>query len=270
MHWIAALPMYNVAPALAADWRTLLERVRANLADWLNARGDTLDIVDPGPDLPAFWLRDDVLLTQTCGYPLVHALAGRVRLVAAPDFAVDGCDDGSYRSVLVAGTQVAARSIEACSGLRAACNADDSNSGMNLFRHAVAPYARDGRFFASVTQTGSHLGSLRAIVERRADVAAIDCVTFAFVQSHLPELAAGVQLIGATASAAALPFIASARVPDDSLDTLFRALADALRQDTALARRLRLEGVVKRTPVDYAPILDYERDAIARGFPRLA
>ena len=56
-------------------------RVRDRLADWLSARGDTLDIVDPGPDLTAFWLRDDVLLSQTCGYPLVHALANRVRLV---------------------------------------------------------------------------------------------------------------------------------------------------------------------------------------------
>lgn len=141
MHWIAALPMYNVTPALAADW--------------LNTRGDTLAIVDPGPDLTAFWLRDDVLLSQTCGYPLVHALADRVRLVAAPDFDVPGCADGTYRSVLVAGARVAEPSIEACRGLCAAYNADDSNSGMNLLRHAVAPFARDGRFFASVTQTGS-------------------------------------------------------------------------------------------------------------------
>ncbi|SAK88665.1 phosphate/phosphite/phosphonate ABC transporter substrate-binding protein [Caballeronia ptereochthonis] len=270
MHWIAALPMYNVTPALAADWRTLLERVRASLADWLNPRGDTLEIVDPGPDLAAFWLRDDVLLSQTCGYPLVHALAGRVRLVATPDFDVPGCGEGTYRSVLVAGAHVAARSIEACRGLRAVYNGDDSNSGMNLFRHAVALFAREGRFFASVTQTGSHLESLRALAGTRADVAAIDCVTFAFVRSHLPDLTAGVRVIGATASAGALPFVTSRRVPEDAIDTLFRALGDALKQDSSLARRLRLKGVVKRTSADFAPILDYEREAIARGYPRLA
>ena len=270
MHWIAALPMYNVTPALAADWRTLLERVRAGLADWLNARGDTLAIVDPGPDLSAFWLRGDVLLSQTCGYPLVHALADRVQLVAAPDFDVPGCAGGMYHSVLVAGARVAASSIEACRGLRAAYNADDSNSGMNLLRHAVAPFALDGRFFSSATQTGSHLASLRALAEEHADVAAIDCVTFAFVQSHLPELAAAVRVLGTTASAAALPFIASARVPEDAIDALLRALTDALNQDAALARRLRLNGFVKRTPADYAPILAFEREAIARGYPRLA
>ncbi|AET91347.1 putative ABC phosphate/phosphonate transporter, periplasmic ligand binding protein [Burkholderia sp. YI23] len=270
MHWIAALPMYNVTPALADDWRALLAHVRDGLADWLRARGDTLEIVDPGPDLTAFWLRDDVLLSQTCGYPLVHALANRVRLVATPDFDAPGCENGMYRSVIVAGAHGEARSIEACRGLRAAYNDDDSNSGMNLLRHAVAPFAHDGRFFASVTKTGAHLASLRALADARADVAAIDCVTFAFAQTHLPELAGRARVIGMTASAGALPFIASARVPQDAIDPLFRALADALDRDAPLARRLRLKGVAKRTLADYEPILALERDAISRGYPRLA
>ncbi|SAK53143.1 ABC phosphate/phosphonate transporter, periplasmic ligand binding protein [Caballeronia pedi] len=270
MRWLAALPMYNVTPALAADWRTLLAHVNDRLADWVNARGDTLEIVDPGPDLTAFWLRDDVLLSQTCGYPLVHALSQRVRLVAAPDFDVPGCESGTYRSVIVARMDVAAQSIEGCRSLRAAYNDDDSNSGMNLFRHAVAPFAQSGRFFGSVTKTGAHLASLHALAEQRADVAAIDCVTFSFVQTQLPELAASVRVIGMTASAGALPFIASTRVPQDATDTIFHALADVLHHDDALARRLRLKGVVRRTPADYAPILDYERDAIARGYPQLA
>jgi ABC-type phosphate/phosphonate transport system substrate-binding protein len=270
MHWLAALPMYNVTPALAADWRTLLAHVREHLADWLSARGDTLDIVDPDRDLTAFWLRGDVLFSQTCGYPLVHALADRVRLIGAPDFDVPGCESGTYRSVLVAGGLVGAQTIERCRGLRAAYNDDDSNSGMNLFRHAVAPFAHDGRFFASVTKTGAHLASLRALAEGRADVAAIDCVTFAFAQAHLPELTDGVRALGMTASSAALPFIASMRVPQDAIDTILQALAGALDHDPALAARLRLRGVVRRTQADYAPILDYERDAIGRGYPRLA
>ncbi|SAK57342.1 ABC phosphate/phosphonate transporter, periplasmic ligand binding protein [Caballeronia hypogeia] len=270
MHWTAALPMYNVTPALAADWRALLECVRRNIAPWLDARGDALELVDPGPDLTAYWLRDDTLLSQTCGYPLVHALADRVRLVATPDFDAPGCADGNYRSVIVAGAHVEARSIDACRGLRAVYNDDDSNSGMNLLRHAVAPLAQDGRFFASVAKSGAHLASLRALAERRADIAAIDCVTFSFAQSHLPELAADVRVIGTTAETSALPFITSMHAPPESIDTLRRALANALAQDTALARRLRLKGVVKRTQAEYAPILDYEREAIAQGYPRLA
>ena len=106
MHWIAALPMYNVTPALAADWRALLAHVHARVADWLAARGDTLAIVESNEPLERFWLRDDLLLSQTCGYPLVHALADRVRLIATPDFDIDGCVAGNYHSVLVTGAHL--------------------------------------------------------------------------------------------------------------------------------------------------------------------
>jgi ABC-type phosphate/phosphonate transport system substrate-binding protein len=267
MHWIAALPMYNVAPALATDWRALLEGVRVQLAPWLATRGDTLSIVDPGPDLTAFWLRDDLLLSQTCGYPLVHALNGRVNFVATPDFDAPGCGNGAYRSALIVGAHVDADTLADCHGLRAIYNSDDSNSGMNLLRHAVAPLARNGRFFASAQRSGGHLASLQALaIDRSADIAAIDCVTLAFVRDHLPGLAAGIREIGVTASTAALPFITSKNL---SADTLFQALTEALAHDEARARRLRLKGLLRRAPADYASILDFENEAIARGYPRL-
>ncbi|WP_250473820.1 PhnD/SsuA/transferrin family substrate-binding protein [Caballeronia sp. GAFFF1] len=271
MHWTAALPMYNVTPALAADWRALLDAVHARLADRLKARGDTLGIADAVSDLSAFWLREDLLLSQTCGYPLLHALDDRVQLVATPDFDAPGCENGGYRSVLVAGAHVNAASLADCRGLRAVYNDDDSNSGMNLFRHAVAPFAQGSRFFDSVAKSGGHLASLHAVaIERSADIAAIDCVTLAFVRAHRPELAAGVRELGVTASAPALPFIASKRVPREIVDALAIALGDTVAQDSALARRLRLKGFLRLTQADYAPILRYEREAAERGYPVLA
>jgi ABC-type phosphate/phosphonate transport system substrate-binding protein len=271
MRRIAALPMYNVTPGVASDWRALIDGARSRLSGWLDARGDRLDIVEPGDDLTAFWLRDDLLFSQTCGYPLVHALRKRVQLVATPVFDVPGCAGGMYRSVLVVGSHVAAESLEACRGLRAVYNSDDSNSGMNLFRHAVAPLARDGRFFTSVTRSGGHLASLRALaVERSADVAAIDCVTLAFVRDHLPELAAGVREIGVTASTAALPFIASNGLPEEAPALIADALTDTLAADPGLAARLKLEGFVRLAEADYATILRLEEEAAASGYPRLA
>ncbi|MDR5739644.1 MULTISPECIES: PhnD/SsuA/transferrin family substrate-binding protein [unclassified Caballeronia] len=271
MQWIAALPMYNVAPALADDWRTLLDAVLTRVSPWLDARGDTVQIVDPGADLTAFWLRDDVLLSQTCGYPLLHALDERVQLVATPAFDAPGCERGGYRSVLVAGAHVGASSLEACRELHAVYNDDDSNSGMNLFRHAVAPFASNGRFFSAVTKSGGHLASLRALtVERSGDVAAIDCVTLAFVRAHRPELAAGIREIGFTASAPALPFIASKRVAQPIVDALAIALSDAVAEDGELAKRLMLRSMLRLPQADYACIDRYERESIELGYPRLA
>jgi ABC-type phosphate/phosphonate transport system substrate-binding protein len=271
MRWIAALPMYNVSPVIARDWRALLADVRANLAAWLDARGDSLELVDPGADLTAFWLRDDLLLAQTCGYPLEHALDGRVRLVATPVFDAPGCIGATYRSVLVVRRDSPARTLEACRNLRAIYNSDDSNSGMNLFRHAVAPLARDGRFFASVQTSGGHLASLHALaVDARADIAAIDCVTYALAREHRPELTAGVREIGMTASTPGLPFITSMRVSGHDAEILARALADAIARDAARARRLRLTGIARTPRADYASIVELERQAVALGYAHLA
>jgi ABC-type phosphate/phosphonate transport system substrate-binding protein len=270
MNWVAALPMYNVTPALGRDWRVLLDHVHQHLRPWLDARGDTLAIVDPGTSLQEFWLRDDLLLSQTCGYPLVQALAGRVQLVTTPVFSVDGCEGGNYHSILVTRAAAKVTSLAQCRGLRAAFNTPDSNSGMNLLRSAVAPLAGGQPFFASVIETGGHLASLQALQDDRADVAAIDCVSFAFVLDHLPDLAHGLVEIGTTRGAPGLPLIASKRVPAEGIEALVSALADAIAHDRPLAKRLKLDGFARRPLEDYASILEIELDAVERGYPRLA
>jgi ABC-type phosphate/phosphonate transport system substrate-binding protein len=263
--------MYNVTPELAADWRALLAHAGGRLERWLAARGDSLALVEPDEPLERFWLRDDLLLSQTCGYPLVHALWKRVRVIATPAFDIDGCADGNYRSVLVTGAHVTATTLAQCQGLRAAFNDDDSNSGMNLFRAAVAPLALGKPFFSAVLRTGGHLQSLRALaIDRSADVAAIDCVTLAFVRDLLPELAGAIREIGVTQSAPGLPFIASKALPAEAAALLADALDDAVHANPALARRLKLKGFVRRPAADYASILDIERAAIERGYPALA
>lgn len=271
MNWIAALPMYNLSPALAADWNALLDHVHRRLDDWLARRGDTLETVTPADALPAFWLSRNLLLSQTCGYPLVNALDGRVRLVATPEFDLEGCEGGYYFSVLVTGSHTHAGSLADCRGLRAAYNDDDSNSGMNLFRRAIAPLAHGRPFFSAVVKTHGHLASLRALaIDRSADVAAIDCVSFAFMREHLPELAAGVRIIGVTQTAPALPFIASQALDAEALPLLADALDDALRADRPLAARLRLKRFVRLERGDYEAIHRIEREARELGYPRLA
>ena len=53
------------------------------------------------------------------------------------------------------------RSLEAFRGGVAALNAWDSNSGMNLFRAAIAPLAGGTPFFGAVVATGSHAAERR-------------------------------------------------------------------------------------------------------------
>ncbi|WP_206997607.1 phosphate/phosphite/phosphonate ABC transporter substrate-binding protein [Trinickia mobilis] len=265
MTWIAALPMYNVSAALAADWRTLLRRV----SRVLGANGIDIHITEPGDDLHAFWRRADLAISQTCGYPLMHGLREHVQLIATPHFDAPGCEGTNYRSVLVTGGHVSAQTLEACRGLRAAYNQDDSNSGMNVLRHAATPLSRDGAFFGSVLRTGSHIGSLRALAHGNADIASIDCVTMAFVRDHLPDLARSVREIGFSAASPGLPLIASRAAPEALVEQIRAALRDAIDSDTSLARRLRLKGFSTLSLADYARIEQWEDEARAAGYPRL-
>jgi len=49
---------------------------------------------------------------------------------------------------------------------------------MNVLRREVAPLARERRFFSEAFMSGRHLDSIALIAAGKADVAAIDCVTF--------------------------------------------------------------------------------------------
>ena len=263
MNRIAALPMYNVTPALAADWRALL-------GDVLQAVDTHACIVDPGDDLHVLWRRPDLLVSQTCGYPLMSGLHKQVQLIATPTFDAPGCSAADYSSVLITGADTPFDTLDTCRGARAAYNQDDSNSGMNVFRHAVAPLAKDGRFFSEVIRTGSHLGSLRAVAENRADVAAIDCVTFAFVRDEMPELAQQVREIGWTAASPGLPLIAANTVPQGMIEAIRSALEEATVAQPERAARLRLKGFARLPLSDYARITQLENEALAQGYPRLA
>lgn len=263
MNRLAALPMYNVTPALAADWRALLD-------DVLRAVDPHARSVEAGDDLHALWRSPDLLVSQTCGYPLVSDLYEHVQLIATPQFDAPGCTDANYSSVLITRGDAAFNTLADCRGARAAYNQDDSNSGMNVFRHAVAPLAEGGRFFSAVLRTGSHLGSLRAVAENRADVAAIDCVTFAFIRDGLPELARQVRAIGSTAAAPGLPLIASRQVPAPTVEALRSALEEARAAQPERAKRLRLKGFSTLTLKDYARITQLENEARAAGYARLA
>ncbi|CAB3756245.1 phosphate ABC transporter substrate-binding protein [Burkholderia sp. MSh2] len=271
--WIAALPMYNVTPRHAALWRALLRDALAAFGKAGGPAGVALPD-EPFGDLHALWRRGDLLLSQTCGYPYrMLGLRDDVRLIATPCFDADGCRGALYSSVLVVSARAhagGATTLAACRGLRAAFNGDDSHSGMNALRHAVAPHARDGRFFGSVAALGSHLNVLRALASGEADCAAIDCVTFAYVRDELPGLLQDIRVVGLTAAAPGLPFIASRALDGAQLAALRDALDRAVAADAERARVLRLKGFERLSPADYDTIARFARDAAGYGYPELA
>ncbi len=260
-----SLPMYDL-PELEADTRALWSGIAARLRQaGIAAPDELLRPADPR----SHWLDPDLLLSQSCGYPLL-SLPARVRVVATPAYRAEGCDGGWYRSALIVRHEHPAMRLADLRGGVCALNDRDSNSGMNLLRAAIAPLAAGQRFFRACRETGSHVASIAAIAAGRADLAAIDCVTLALLQRYQPACLSGTRLLGWTASSPGLPFVSAG--DDATIDALRGALAE-VGADPALRPvrdRLLIDGFVILPEGAYQRIADLERQAILSGYPELA
>jgi ABC-type phosphate/phosphonate transport system substrate-binding protein len=265
---IAALPMYDDPGTAEAN-----DAIWAAIAASLRQRGVAAPAnLTRGGDLAAQWRSPSLVFGQTCGYPYAKDLRDAVRLIATPEYGFPGCEGIGHRSFLVRGAGDPRRRLDAFRGGVAAINGPDSNSGMNLFRATIAPLAGGRAFFGAVTTTGSHRASLEAVADGRADLAAIDCVSFALMNRLRADLVERVAVVAESPPSPALPFIMSAHLPEATLASARQALFETLADpDLAEARAaLGLKGGRVTTPADYERILKIERDAVAAGYPTLA
>jgi len=266
---IASLPMYDppgLAGATDALWAAIAEACRAEgLADVPAA----LDRARPHREV---WHHPGLFLSQTCGYPLVHELRGRVRVVATPRYAVEACRGADYTSHCVVPQDAVPTCLDDLRGAVAAANEIDSHSGMNAFRALIAPLAGGAAFFGGVVWTGSHLGSLELVARREVDVAVVDCITFALLERLRPDLTSAVRIIARTAPCPGLPLITAATTSDGDLARMRRAL-DRVAGDRALTpvrAALLLDGFELLPDHAYQRVLDLEASALRLGYPALA
>ncbi|MBC6439771.1 MAG: PhnD/SsuA/transferrin family substrate-binding protein [Rhodospirillales bacterium] len=268
---IASLPMYDLEPlreATDAWWRAIATALRCH---GFRDVPDTLDRGDFG-DRFDHWSSPDLLLSQTCGYPLTHDFADKVRLVAIPFYSAPHTVSHQYCSVVMVRDDDPATSIGDLRGKRAAVNGFDSQSGFNALRATVAPHARGGRFFSKVIETGHHHASLRKVAEGEADVCAIDCVSHALWCDTMPERVAGTRLLTTTPLAPNLPYVTHIGRRDEEVEAMQLALVEASgNTDVAEARKaVRLAGFNFLPASVYHTIEAMEQQAAALGYPDLA
>lgn len=217
-------------------------------------------------DLKALWLSPHLLLTQTCGYPLMMELQGKVQVVGRPVYQLPHSSDGRHCSLLVARQNDPRQALVEFRGSHGLLNSRDSNSGMNLFRHALAPLQQNGKFFADVTLTGGHRNSLAAIKAGDGDLAAIDSVTFDYLARDTSEEVAGVKVIARTAEGPCLPYIT--RLGADA-DAIRVAMNQALIELPDVGHVLAISEVLPAREADYQVLLDYRQQAVTHGLPSL-
>lgn len=258
-HRYAELLMY-VAPQQV---REASERWIERIVEQLGVRRGSAE----GLDLMGLWLSPQLLFSQTCGYPLMTLLRGRVTLVGRPRYELEHASGGDHCSLLLSREREDRRVLEDFRGGRGVINDEGSNSGMNLLRHSLAPLQRDARFFASVGQSGAHRESLRWLREDLADLAAVDSVTFAYLARFAPQEVAGLRVVACSALSPCLPYITPAGSSVEAVERIRTAMNQALQEFPDVAATLGLSEILPASEADYQVLLDYRDQAQALGFP---
>ncbi|GHD51552.1 phosphate ABC transporter substrate-binding protein [Thalassobaculum fulvum] len=269
MSAVAALAMYDLPELRAATdswWHAIARALRAE------GLADVPPALDRARPVQTIWRDPALLLTQTCGYPLMHEFADVLSAVAVPSYAAEGCAAGRYRSAFVVRDDDPAVGLADLRGRRAAANGPDSQSGCNVLRAAVAPLAGAGRFFGAVVWSGAHRASAAAVRTGAADIAAIDAVTFALLRRYAPAEVDGLRVLDWSAEAPALPYATRRDADAETRARITAALLNAAEHPDAAAARagLLLTAVAPIDDGAYAAIPAMRRTAERLGYPELA
>ena len=233
---IASLGMYDGTEAQPAN-----DRLWVLIRDAMRAQGMAApEALTRGPG--AYWQAweaPDLVLSQTCGYPYRARLHGKVTLIGTPDYGLQGCPPGYYRSVFLARADDHRVTLADFDGAAVAFNDDLSQSG---WAGPQVHAAGLGLNLPPRLRTGGHLLSARAVAEGRADIAGIDAVTWGMVQ-RWEAIAKRLKVVGQTDPVPGLPLIAAKGADADQLFTIVAtAIADLAPQDRAT---LSLRGLAR-------------------------
>jgi ABC-type phosphate/phosphonate transport system substrate-binding protein len=236
---IASLPMYDRPETRAANDRfwALIREAYGDGPQQLSRDGEGL----------AHWRDPDLVFSQTCGMPYRLHLQGVVSLVGTPVTTLDD-PPGQYHSVLVTRADDPRDRIEAFKTARLAANMDLSQSGWAAPQNMAATH---GFAFTDVVWTGAHLASARAVQEGRADIAAIDVVSWTMIRRY-DRWSDALKVIDRTPPTPMLPYVTAK--PRDAAP-LFAATQAAI---AALSHEDRstlcLAGLTRISAADYLAV----------------
>jgi len=248
---ITQLPMYDW-PEVRAATDALWGEIHTALQKRGIASPDTLDREEA---TESTWLSPRLLLSQTCGLPLVQGLRDQVTVLGRFTYQ-DLSATGDYHSVIVVRRSDSIDHPEDLRGQRAAINHEDSYSGCLTLKRWVGRQAGETAFFASVIATGSHRDSVCAVANGLADTAAIDHVSW-FLAKHVEPAAQRLSVVAKTDDRPGLPLITQTGHDTQTLKHLRSSLDEAVTMlDPASRSALGITGFVPAYVHEYDVIDD--------------
>ena len=226
--------------------RAYHQQVWALIRDALRDHGvPAPETLDQDHDPLTGWGRADIVLGQICNLPLRAAFRDRLTPIGTADHRLPGVPSGHYRSVFVVREDDQALSLADCVTHRFALNDPMSQSGWGA---ALATAQQIGVTLNPMLRTGAHRASMDAVTSGRADLAAIDIVTW-LIDDDEGSATKGLRVIGETVSSPGMTFVTSADAdPEPFAHALSQAFA-VLPPEHAEA--LHLHGFVRSLPGAY-------------------
>jgi ABC-type phosphate/phosphonate transport system substrate-binding protein len=239
-----------------SECRSSADAWYSGLAQHLKAHGlPAPSTLDRRVDSPSLWTSLSLLLSQTCGLPLTHALDKKVTFVGTLEYDTDGCQGGLYCSFVV--TRLGHRHSVGLERKRVAVNSVDSMSGrlaLEVWLDSVG--VEPGK----VVWTGSHRASLASVRNGDADICAVDCVLVGLLKRHAPSELEGLVEIARTGKVPGLPLVTSLSRSGD-VERIRAAILDAMNDESlAKARKdLLINGLSDVKLEDYDEIRQLEK-----------
>jgi ABC-type phosphate/phosphonate transport system substrate-binding protein len=267
---IANARMYAVTPAVEAKWQALIARIAAD------AEVELAYLPYPAPQpLEALWARPDLGCVFMCGYPIALGLAPVVPLAAPIPRATWAGGRPVYRSDLIVREDAGFRRLEDTFGGRAAWTVEHSHSGFNAFRHHLLGYRNASRPTLYSDMQGPLVTARRildAVRDGRIDVGPLDAYWHLLIARHEPALTRGIRVLESTALAPIPALVAAAGMPEPEIARLKETLAGAAARPwfAELGEFLCVDGFAAVAARDYAPNLEWARQAEAAGYARPA
>ena len=264
----ASFPMYDFEEVRGAHevlWNSVARKLERAGVEGVPAA------LDRSRSVHELWTDPGLLLSQCCGADLVGRYAGTLALVATPLYRAPGCDGCWYSSVVLVAEDSPATELSDLRDAVCVVNSHESHSGANALRALVAPLSRRGRFFSRIVTSGSHPASVATVVRGAADVAAIDCVTYACLDRYRPSRLEGTRRLCYTARAPGIPFVTRAGSDSNRIRHLQSALLEAFEEPEvrAAGAAVFIDGVEILPLSAYERIVELERLAAAQGYPEL-
>ncbi len=238
---IASLPMYlrpELVDAHNIYWALIYKHLKThniNAPEGLSTPSDTY----------ASWTDPGLVLSQTCGMPYRNSLHGKVQLVGTPDFNITGCAPGYYRSAVVVRQSDSDKALIDFKHSTFAFNSKDSQSG---YAAAFSFFKKHGLWFNKQYRSEAHLASALAVAEGRADITAIDAVSWRLMLAY-ESFSEELHVIDWTEPTPGLPYITAMGIDKRKVFESVSAAIEELPTDTK--HLLGIHGLIEIDAGEY-------------------